>query len=91
MKAQNLKIELELMMSKNASMLERWRPPGGRTDMVQLGDVMDMLKSIAANVAQAYAHRVVAEECCARCGGSLCSELQFVLDDGQHVHPGCFK
>jgi hypothetical protein len=72
MKANEMMTELELIMSRNFAVLEqgaRQLTPAGRAVYTEQ-DVRDMLKAIAANVAQVYAPRVHREDCTALEGGS---------------------
>lgn len=63
MNARDLCMELQLMMSRNLAILEAavQQTPAGRR-VVAVEDVTVMLRSIAANVAQAYAHRVIDDQ-----------------------------
>lgn len=86
MKASALKTELELMMSRNLAILTK---EIGKSELPH-AEVAAMLRSIAANIAQAYAHRVEDEELCAKCGDPLEPTLSFLLPGGKRIHPGCF-
>jgi hypothetical protein len=65
MKAQDLRMELELMMSRNLRILQSETERGSfelahdGCTALSVRDVGAMLKSIAANIAQVYAARVV--------------------------------
>jgi hypothetical protein len=67
MKAQDLRMELELMMSRNLRILQSETERGSfelahdGCTALSVRDVGAMLKSIAANIAQVYAARVVEE------------------------------
>lgn len=53
MNARDMSMELQLMMSRNLAILLDHSPNG-----IREGDVRDMLRAIAGNIAQIYAHRI---------------------------------